>query len=78
MTKTQFLDQYGSRLVRLDEADDYMFYCPEEMYVAHSFFIRGYKIASVFEKQDGEEVVLDNDSGYSPHKTGYYIISPNQ
>jgi hypothetical protein len=81
MNKTEFFEEYGHRLVQVNEDDtesgDYQLFSPEESDLAAFFQKTGYLVASVFEDEDGtERVELDNDSGISFHKIGYPILTP--
>ena len=82
-TKTEFFEEYGRKglIVKVNEDDvetgDYQLFCPEEQDIAKEWQDKGYKIASVFEIENGEDmVVLDNDLGTSHHKIGYLVIEP--
>lgn len=87
-TKDDFFAKFGSKgfIVQVNENDpeigDYQLYCPEEMDRAKEYQDKGYKIASVFETEDGEDIVkFDNDIGAAFHKIGYIIVdgvSPNE
>lgn len=80
-TKTEFFEKYGSRglIVQVNEGDvetgDYQLFCPEEQHIAKEWQDKGYQVASVFETEDGEDIViLDNDISAGFHKIGYLIV----
>ena len=80
-TKTEFFEKYGRKglIVKVLEHDaetgDYQLFCPEEQHIAKEWQDKGYQVASVFEMEEGEDiVVLDNDLGTSPFKIGYIIV----
>lgn len=80
-TKTEFFEEFGRKgfIVKVNNNDvetgDYQLFCPEEQHIAKEWQDRGCSIASVFETEDGEDIViLDNDLGQAFHKIGYIII----
>lgn len=80
-TKTEFFEEFGWKglIVKVNEDDaetgDYQLFCPEEQDIAKEWQDKGYEIASVFEMEEGEDiVVLDNDLGTSPFKIGYLVV----
>lgn len=81
LTKTEFFEKYGRKgmIVKVlddsPETGDYQLFCPEEQHIAKEWQDKGYQVASVFEMEDGEDIViLDNDLGESHHKIGYIIV----
>jgi hypothetical protein len=83
-TKTEFFEEFGwnGLIVKVNEDDaetgDYQLFCPEEQDIAKEWQDKGYEIASVFEMEDSEDIVIiDNDLGSSHHKIGYIIIGKN-
>ncbi len=80
-TKTEFFEEFGRKgfIVKVNNNDvetgDYQLFCPEEQHIAKEWQDRGYVLASVFEMEEGEDiVVLDNDLGTSPFKIGYLVV----
>lgn len=80
-SKTEFFEKYGRKglLVKVledsPEAGDYQLFCPEDMDIAKEWQDKGFQVASVFETEDDEDIViLDNDLGGSHHKIGYLIV----
>lgn len=80
-TKTEFFEKYDTKglIVQVNEDDvetgDYQLFCPEEQHIAKEWQDKGYNVASVFETEDGEDIVIfDNDLGSAFHKIGYIIV----
>ena len=83
MGREEFFKAYGHRLVNVlgddTETGSFQLFSPEETHLAFQYQRNGFEIASVFEKEDGEDyIVLDNDASTSHHKIGYLILTPKQ
>jgi hypothetical protein len=83
MKKEQFFKQYGNQLIQVNtdsaETGDYHLYAPEESDRALKYQQHGYLIASVFEQENGEDlIVLDNDTSTGFHKIGYLVLTQNK
>lgn len=82
-SKTEFFNQYGRKgmIMKVNEDDaeigDYELLCPEEMDLAKEWKNKGYKIASVFETDGEDIVILDDELGSSFHKIAYIIVDSN-
>ena len=81
MTKTDFFQKNGHRLVKVWEDDvetgDYMLWSPEEDELAQDYDSKGYEVCTVYEpSQDGEDdcVEVDFNLGNNPFKIGYLIL----
>jgi hypothetical protein len=55
------------------ESGDYRLYCPEDKYIAEQYKNDGFKIASIYENESGEYILLDNDTSESHHKIGFFV-----
>lgn len=82
LSKTEFFNKYSNRILKIHNDDtetgDFQLFCPEESHIATKYMSDNYEIASIYESQDGKEyIMLDNDSGTNPYKTGYIILIKN-
>ena len=76
--KTEFFAKHGTRLVKIahddPEGGDFMLFHPEEKYTAHGYIQNGFEVASVYETNSGDVVVIDNDISEHPFKIGYLVL----
>lgn len=79
-TKTDFFQKFNKFgiLVKVHDNDsetgDFELFCPEEQHIAKQWQDKGYLIASVFEREDEDVVIIDNDLGTSHHKIAYMVL----
>jgi len=81
MTKTEFFEKNGHRLVKVWEDDvetgDFMLMAPEEDDLAKEYESKGYIVCTIYEpSQEGEDDVVENEFnlGNNPFKIGYLIL----
>jgi hypothetical protein len=79
ISKTKFYEQYSHQLVKVNnddtESGEFMLFHPEERFIAADYIDAGYDIASVYETENGEDVLeIDNDISNHPYKIGYLVI----
>lgn len=81
MTKTEFFQKNGHRLVKVWEDDvetgDFMLMAPEEDDMAKEYESKGYEVCTIYEpSQEGEDDVVENEFnlGNNPFKIGYLIL----
>jgi glutathione synthase/RimK-type ligase-like ATP-grasp enzyme len=78
-SKTDFFAQFGKFIVKINEDDtetgDYQLFHPEERYIAQDFINNGYTVASVYDREDEDIVIIENDTSESFMKVGYIILS---
>jgi hypothetical protein len=81
MTKTEFFEKNGHRLVKVWEDDvetgDFMLMAPEENDLAKDYESKGYEVFTVYEpSSEGEDDIVENEFnlGNNPFKIGYLIL----
>ena len=81
MTKTEFFEKNGHRLVKVWEDDvetgDFMLMAPEEDDMAKDYESKGYEVFTVYEpSSEGEDDIVENEFnlGNNPFKIGYLIL----
>ena len=81
MTKTEFFEKNGHRLVKVWEDDvetgDFMLMAPEEDDMAKNYESKGYEVFTIYEpSSEGEEDIVENEFnlGNNPFKIGYLIL----
>jgi hypothetical protein len=81
MTKTEFFEKNGHRLVKVWEDDvetgDFMLMAPEEDDMAKDYESKGYEVFTIYEpSKDGEDDIIENEFnlGNNPFKVGYLIL----
>ena len=81
MTKTEFFQKNGHRLVKVWEDDvetgDFMLMAPEEDDLAKEYESKGYEVFTIYEpSSEGEEDIVENEFnlGNNPFKIGYLIL----
>jgi hypothetical protein len=81
MNKTAFFQKYGNTLVQVNSEDDvetgmFQLFSPEENDKAKEYLDKGYCIASVFENESEEDlIIIDNDTSSSFHKIGFLVLN---
>jgi hypothetical protein len=81
MTKTEFFEKNGHRLVKVWEDDvetgDFMLMAPEEDDIAKHYQEDGYEVCTVYEpSQEGEDDCVEQEFNLAnnPFKIGYLIL----
>ena len=81
MTKTEFFEKNGHRLVKVWEDDvetgDFMLMAPEEDDMAKNYESKGYEVFTIYEpSSEGEDDIVENEFnlGNNPFKIGYLIL----
>jgi len=81
MTKTEFFEKNGHRLVKVWEDDvetgDFMLMAPEEDDMAKDYESKGYEVFTIYEpSSEGEDDIVENEFnlGNNPFKIGYLIL----
>ena len=81
MTKTEFFQKNGHRLVKVWEDDvetgDFMLMAPEEDDLAKEYESKGYEVFTIYEpSSEGEDDIVENEFnlGNNPFKIGYLIL----
>ena len=81
MTKTEFFEKNGHRLVKVWEDDvetgDFMLMAPEEDDLAKEYESKGYEVFTIYEpSSEGEDDIVENEFnlGNNPFKIGYLIL----
>lgn len=81
LTKTEFFQKNGHRLVQVWEDDvetgDFQLFAPEEDELAMKYHNDGYIVCTVYEPaNDGEEDVVEEEfnTANNPFKVGYLIL----
>lgn len=80
ISKTEFFEQHSHRFVKVNSDDtetgDFIILHPEERYIAAHYIDIGYDVASIYEVENGEDVIaIDNDISNHPYKIGYLVLS---
>ena len=81
MTKTEFFEKNGHRLVKVWDDDvetgDFQLFAPEEDELALKYHKDGYVVCTVYEpnSEEGEDwIEVDFNMGKNPYKIGYLIL----
>lgn len=81
MSKTEFFEKNGHRLVKVWEDDvetgDFMLMAPEEDDMAKDYESKGYEVFTIYEpSSEGEDDIVENEFnlGNNPFKIGYLIL----
>jgi hypothetical protein len=76
--KTKFFKENKDRFVKVanddPEGGDFMLFHPEQKWKAADYIHEGYEVASVYETNNDDMVVLDNDVSEHPYKIGYLVL----
>lgn len=84
MTKTDFFQKNGHRLVKVWDDDvetgDFQLFAPQEDELAMKYHKEGYVVCTVYEPENdqGEDwVEEDFNMAHNPFKVGYIILEPD-